>query len=73
MATIMVTCPVMDRPVSTGILVDAGTRLSAAQLFVPLRCGLCGGLHFWCMKEAWCDEAAPLHRPPLAPATGVRG
>ena len=62
MAAVVITCPVMERPVSTGITVEAGTLMSATELFVPLLCALCGQLHFWCMKEARLDDDDRLDR-----------
>jgi hypothetical protein len=59
MATVVITCPVSDRPVSTGVLVD-GNALAGTELYVPMSCTLCGQLHFWCMKDArLVEDEAP--------------
>ena len=69
MATVVITCPVLDRPVSTGVLAE-GNALAGTELYVPMSCTLCGQLHFWCMKEARLieDEApsSPQHWRALA-------
>jgi hypothetical protein len=62
MATVVITCPVMGQPVSTGIVVEAGSSIGAAELFVPLHCAVCGQLHFWCMKEAQLDDDITVDR-----------
>jgi hypothetical protein len=74
MATVMITCPVMERPVSTGITVETGSLIGAAELFVPLLCALCGQLHFWCMKEARLDDDDTRDRQRAsAPRPGLLG
>ena len=59
MATVVIICPVLDRPVSTGVLAERNA-LAGTELYVPVICTLCGQLHFWCMKEArLVEEEAP--------------
>ena len=67
MATVAIICPVLDRPVSTGVLVE-GNALASAELYVPMSCTLCGQLHFWCMKDALLvEDEAPSSVPPRMP------
>ena len=64
MAMVLIRCPVIDLPVSTGLFMDEPT-FESADLHDEdrrLSCPLCQQVHVWQKEEAYLveDEVAPL-------------
>jgi hypothetical protein len=64
MAMVLIRCPVIDLPVSTGFFMDEST-FESADLHDEdrrLSCPLCQEVHVWQKEEAYLveDEEAPL-------------
>jgi hypothetical protein len=56
MPNIMIMCPILKIPVSTGLTAEAILFKSLpTDLEVPLRCPACKKLHWWKPRNAWVD------------------
>ena len=56
MPDIMIRCPYLKVPVSTGLKTEAIKFESLDDLSIPLRCPACLKTHNWKSKEAWVKE-----------------
>lgn len=61
MDEIMILCPVTERRVSTGILIDQTSFDRLPKVVSKLKCPHCGGSHSWTVADAWL--AAGLSSP----------
>jgi hypothetical protein len=52
----MIKCPVLGRPVSTGLSTDTIILKSLSDFPIPLRCPAFKKLHRWKPKDAWLDQ-----------------
>ena len=72
MAMVMITCPVTNRQVFTGIETDPASIAMLPPVNTRLVCPACGGTHVWSMLDADV-AAAPVERPEvLGPELGYR-
>jgi len=56
MAVLLIKCPHTDRPVSTGIELDAETFAKLPDILSYMKCPECGLEHAWWTREAWLEE-----------------
>lgn len=60
MGTVMVTCPVTAKRLSTGIETEADVLKQLPQVEAAVHCPHCGEKHFWTRNDAVLVEP-PLH------------
>ena len=53
MPDVMIQCPVENATISTGLSTDTVQFESLPDCAVPLRCHICGQVHFWRPRDAW--------------------
>ena len=51
--TVMITCPVTRKPLSTGLAMDAASFASSALVNNSVSCPRCGGIHTWSKQNAY--------------------
>jgi len=56
MAVLLIKCPHTDRPISTGIELDAETFAKLPNILSYMKCPECGLEHAWWTREAWLEE-----------------
>jgi hypothetical protein len=56
MPDIMIRCPTLKEPVSTGLTTEAIKFESLDDLSIPLRCPACRKTHHWGLKDAWVKK-----------------
>jgi hypothetical protein len=64
MAVLLIKCPHTDRPISTGIEVDAETFAKLPDILSYMKCPECGLEHAWWTREAWLENRVEV--PPLS-------
>jgi hypothetical protein len=65
MATVLVTCPITGKLVSTGIETEVEVLKRLPRIEASIRCPACGEKHFWTCDDAMLADA------PLRSATRV--
>jgi hypothetical protein len=56
MPKIMICCPILKQPVSTGLKTEAIKLDSLDGLSIPLRCPACLKMHHWEREDAWVEK-----------------
>jgi hypothetical protein len=60
MAKLMIKCPVMAHPISTGVEVNSDAEFhSLLDITYHVDCPLCGGSHKWTRLDAWIPAPHP--------------
>jgi hypothetical protein len=62
MAVLLIKCPHTDRPVSTGIELDAETFAKLPDILSYMKCPECGLEHAWWTREAGWKTEWKFHR-----------
>jgi len=63
MAVSLIKCPHTDRPISTGIELDAETFAKLPDILSYMKCPECGLEHAWWTGEAWLEDRAEIPPP----------
>jgi phage FluMu protein Com len=64
---IMIKCPILKVPVSTGLTTDAILFTSLpGDMDIPLRCPACKKLHRWKARNAWVDGNHGAPKPDIS-------
>jgi hypothetical protein len=56
MAVLLIKCPHTDRPISTGLELDAETCAKLPDILSYMKCPECGLEHAWWTREAWLED-----------------
>ena len=56
MPSIMIRCPILGRPVPTGLTTEQIKFESLSGIKIPLQCPACQKLHQWQQKQAWVQK-----------------
>ena len=62
-AILLIKCPHTERPIATGIELDAETFTSLPDILSYMKCPECDLEHAWWTREAWLEDAVEV-RPP---------
>jgi hypothetical protein len=63
MSILLIKCPHTDRPVSTGIELDAETFAKLPDILSYMKCPECGLEHAWWTREAWVEDRVEVPPP----------
>jgi hypothetical protein len=70
-ADILILCPRMGTPVSTGLKTEWVLLHSLPRVAVPLRCPACGLMHKWHPQDAWIGNGVPQRAPTEVSQPGI--